>query len=482
MSSVRKVGPPVPPRPSANQVASNKSRSCSPTPASIKSSRTVVYKSPSLEEKNEVISTNQATTQVARAVPVPKPRLISPMQTLKSSNDLPQSSSPMRQTTVVHAIENENRVSIKSAGIEVKTNMKSVEIDLQQMEFTNKFMDEIQSRKLEKRPDPEGKEEFREGSDSSSGNSDSFVSACSNLNTSRTEKSFEEKLSEKKSIFTEMLISEIIANHPPPATNPVAMNLQIASQRAPISHSTPKSSESPPIVVKRERLPSTSSNDISPHGTQRHSQPRIRTSDWIEVGDNGKEVVMTSCHISLEDSGMEDEERLDDASSGVGDSWDSIKDSEDRVKLSLPGLPPLPKSLSGFQEMQQNDISCQLPPPASTNSSASSTLDTQLATLRREMYGLRQLDLSLLSQLWTLNESIQEFRTIVQQEQEAPPSPTPSNSGSEVPSSEDESPVIKTSSQVSLQLQRKKISPNRVRGVPPPPPPRDARIKAGGQR
>lgn len=102
---------------------------------------------------------------------------------------------------------------------------------------------------------------------------------------------------------------------------------------------------------------------------------------------------------------------------------------------------------------------------------------------------MRQLDLSLLSQLWTLNESIQEFRTIVQ-EQEAlsPPSPSPSNSGSEVPSSEDESPVIltpvsnshATQSQM-LQLQRKKM-PNRVRGAPPPPPPRDSRKSQLSQR
>jgi len=46
------------------------------------------------------------------------------------------------------------------------------------------------------------------------------------------------------------------------------------------------------------------------------------------VGDNGTAVTLTSCHISLEDSGMEDEERLDDMSSGVGDSWDSVKEAE----------------------------------------------------------------------------------------------------------------------------------------------------------
>ncbi|TDG52289.1 hypothetical protein AWZ03_001119 [Drosophila navojoa] len=77
----------------------------------------------------------------------------------------------------------------------------------------------------------------------------------------------------------------------------------------------------------RKRCPSGCSSDSSPYGTERSQ--RIRTSDWIEVGDNGKQVTLTSCHISLEDSGMEDEERLDDmSSSGVGDSWDSVKEAE----------------------------------------------------------------------------------------------------------------------------------------------------------
>lgn len=43
--------------------------------------------------------------------------------------------------------------------------------------------------------------------------------------------------------------------------------------------------------------------------------------------------------------------------------------------------------------------------------------------------GLRQLDLSLLSQLWALNESIQEFRTMLQDQEQLPPqSPSQSNS------------------------------------------------------
>ncbi|XP_049764169.1 leucine repeat adapter protein 25-like [Schistocerca cancellata] len=41
------------------------------------------------------------------------------------------------------------------------------------------------------------------------------------------------------------------------------------------------------------------------------------------------------------------------------------------------------------------------------------------------MFGLRQLDLSLLSQLWSLNESIQEFRQLLQEQDErSPPSPS----------------------------------------------------------
>ncbi|XP_032596707.1 type-2 histone deacetylase 1 isoform X2 [Drosophila grimshawi] len=53
--------------------------------------------------------------------------------------------------------------------------------------------------------------------------------------------------------------------------------------------------------------------------------------------------------------------------------------------------------------------------PAKINVTGS-TLDAQIATLRKEMYGLRQLDLSLLSQLWALNDSIQEFRTMIEEQ------------------------------------------------------------------
>ncbi|XP_053675733.1 uncharacterized protein LOC128725983 [Anopheles nili] len=374
------------------------------------------------------------------------------------------------------------------------------------------------------------------------------------------------KLSEKKFAFHELLISELTAmrqkqrqeqQHDEGPEKAVNEGGQVASQEEAVVVDLAK-------VNRRQRCPSErrssgSETETSPNGTTGRLA-KIRTADWIEVGDNGKQVVLSSCQISLEDSGLEDEEKLDDASSGVGDSWDSVKeDVEDRIIMSLPGLPPLPKSLSGFdlagtpfqshhqhphhqhqsqhnphyppphhhhhQQQQQHSPhpashhhqvqpqsfhgtavglsshpsslppSSQSPiaaalnhhhtnpfipvgsgllhgdniaslesqqrghspvgstlsggssggrkaspqPPGSGPQSTTTTLDTQLAILRREMYGLRQLDLSLLSQLWALNESIQEFRTMLQeQETLSPPSPSPSNSDANSVSSDDD--------------------------------------------
>lgn len=71
-------------------------------------------------------------------------------------------------------------------------------------------------------------------------------------------------------------------------------------------------------------------------------------------------------------------------------------------------------------------------------------------------YSLRQLDLSLLSQLWSLNESIQDFRQMLQDQEDrvlSPPSPSPSpSSGDEGDGDEFYTP-----------------SPMRFRPAPPPP-------------
>ncbi|XP_067009876.1 leucine repeat adapter protein 25 isoform X2 [Anabrus simplex] len=122
---------------------------------------------------------------------------------------------------------------------------------------------------------------------------------------------------------------------------------------------------------------------------------------------------------------------------------------------SLQGLPPLPKSLSGFNLLE---LAAASSAPANPTSSSfrqsragpshhgqqplaaprprkSTGLDAQLAILRKEMFGLRQLDLSLLSQLWSLNESIQEFRQLLQEQEDSaalsPPSPSSADEGEE---------------------------------------------------
>lgn len=122
----------------------------------------------------------------------------------------------------------------------------------------------------------------------------------------------------------------------------------------------------------------------------------------------------------------------------------------------LHGLPPLPKSLSGFSFMDSHQSSQRQTPPTPVRSSSIrasqgpqytptrqvspgygsqsdskkiTNLDTELAILRREMYSLRQQDLSLLSQLWSLNESIQDFRQMFQEHRVlSPPSPSPTAS------------------------------------------------------
>uniref|UniRef100_A0A1Q3FLY2 Putative mediator of rna polymerase ii transcription subunit 26 n=1 Tax=Culex tarsalis TaxID=7177 RepID=A0A1Q3FLY2_CULTA len=448
------------------------------------------------------------------------------------------------------------------------------------------------SIRLPYRPEPEGGEHVTPSNDT---NSNSVIKVTP---PSIDPSTLDSKLSEKKVAFHELLISELTA------------------MRSAAAAATGGQSDS---ISRRQRKPPEhrASPEVSPTGTA-----RIRTADWIEVGDNGKEVVLSSCQISLEDSGLEDEGKHDEdgdddgGSSGVGDSWDSVKDAEERITMSLPGLPPLPKSLSGFdlagqqlqshqqhhhqnhhhhqqhhppqhqppappQHYQQQQQHLQppqqhqqqphpqqqqtLPPslnhhptnpfipigvnlqsvsmaslvsqrgqsPVSSTVSSSSmaatpnsgsgsgggggggggisqqsggssvrkptTLDTQLAILRREMYGLRQLDLSLLSQLWALNESIQEFRTMLQeQETLSPPSPTPSNSDANSVSSDDDEDdssntqtvggaggailtnhhnlieSVAAASVLSSAAAAAQTASSRMRAPPPPPPNRKA--------
>ncbi|KAK7601500.1 hypothetical protein V9T40_008941 [Parthenolecanium corni] len=59
---------------------------------------------------------------------------------------------------------------------------------------------------------------------------------------------------------------------------------------------------------------------------------------------------------------------------------------------------------------QRSDRRPMPPPPPPPPPRKQTSLDIKLATLRKEMQDLRQMDLTLLSQLWSLNEAITEFR------------------------------------------------------------------------
>lgn len=79
-------------------------------------------------------------------------------------------------------------------------------------------------------------------------------------------------------------------------------------------------------------------------------------------------------------------------------------------------------------------------------------------------YSLRQLDLSLLSQLWSLNESIQDFRQILQDQEDyrvlSPPSPSPAPSSGDEGDCDEQYYVNAPSATPSTKF----------RPAPPPPP------------
>lgn len=96
------------------------------------------------------------------------------------------------------------------------------------------------------------------------------------------------------------------------------------------------------------------------------------------------------------------------------------------VQALVEGLPPLPKGLSGILNSSggswrdiekvhskrariQADINRGGGDVPRVNSKPGG-LDAALALLRKEMVGLRQLDMSLLCQLWSLHEAIQEYK------------------------------------------------------------------------
>ncbi|XP_046649304.1 leucine repeat adapter protein 25-like [Daphnia pulicaria] len=103
--------------------------------------------------------------------------------------------------------------------------------------------------------------------------------------------------------------------------------------------------------------------------------------------------------------------------------------------MSLPGLPPVPKNLTPYLASPPKQTSKtptinsgkavrplprtpprEPPPPPPTTTSLGrkpSTLDTKLSILKKEMAGLRQVDMQLMNQLWSLQQSIQDLKCMM---------------------------------------------------------------------
>ncbi|XP_033338089.1 uncharacterized protein LOC117227182 isoform X1 [Megalopta genalis] len=200
------------------------------------------------------------------------------------------------------------------------------------------------------------------------------------------------------------------------------------------------------VIDEPERKAASDADDVDEqNGTANENEnDNIHRQDWLDAG-----VQYSSTQITLSGEDGDRVNGLDRCENEkIGDL--NFLSLQERIAMSsLQGLPPLPRSLSGFNlSAGGRGEGCEPPPPPTRSSSKTqrggkvaiqsssrpspparqlTTLDTQLAILRREMFGLRQLDLSLLSQLWSLNESIQEFRQLLQEQEDRAPSPSPSS-------------------------------------------------------
>lgn len=139
-------------------------------------------------------------------------------------------------------------------------------------------------------------------------------------------------------------------------------------------------------ISKRQQKPPLNLNDES---------SKISHSDWIEV-NNGKEVRLSSCQITIEEKNNQSASHNDDLLYRLSEM------------SNLQGLPPLPKSLSGFNIMEVPQTPNSRPSSSRTstpgsghmvypphprgningneiNSKKTTNLDSQLAILRREM-------------------------------------------------------------------------------------------------
>ncbi|XP_026751990.2 ankycorbin-like isoform X1 [Galleria mellonella] len=239
---------------------------------------------------------------------------------------------------------------------------------------------------------------------------------CPNLdeNINKNNNSLERKTSR----VTEMLISELLASR---NTNKNEANAVIDKGKD--SQNLSNGNDSPEIM-----------KDMNNHEMLIYELQTMRSQSNVPETLDSKELEING-HCDSEDS--ENNYAMSSVTSGnmeTDDGYDQAyayildDDLKSRLRkqfraistMSLQGLPPLPKSLSGFAdgepEVQDTSTVSDNPP---------TDLDSQLTYLKKEMASLRQLDLSLLSELWTLSEAMASWRRQLERGPRLRPAPPP---------------------------------------------------------
>ncbi|CRK87177.1 CLUMA_CG000985, isoform A [Clunio marinus] len=464
----KKVGPPVPPRPSsiAVQKALEKTRNQS---TFLQNYRQI--SSPFLQGSTVIVDSSRASVE----------HVSHQSQKINNSSceykyfdcEIDESSSDFNATTQKNGNNARNCGSLSNRVVATKSDVTSRNKIIDKHSFNSKAQIKVSTVLV------------NASASASSSSVDNFHQQSSYAKSSMQNKNFQSadvSVKSRNDELKEKLLDEILSqsNTVETSTKQVkynGSNLKRSSSFDVLNELFGDKTKSDKKVIFHEMLISELSEmrkESNPRLSSAKSSPDISSEGNLNVFELDEKKFNT--FVSLDDSGVEDEGKMDDcSSSGVGDSWDSSKETENCIIMSLPGLPPLPKSLSGIeltqeqlqiqqhqtnqlnnyhnelqkQQQQSSQLNSFDSQRSLTSSSSSSitrksnlTLDNQLAILRREMYGLRQLDLSLLSQLWALNESIQEFRTMLEENENlSPHSPSPSNSDLNSLASDDEEGV-----------------------------------------
>ncbi|XP_013187806.2 von Willebrand factor A domain-containing protein DDB_G0286969 isoform X1 [Amyelois transitella] len=227
-------------------------------------------------------------------------------------------------------------------------------------------------------------------------------------------------LERKTSRVTEMLISEIIASR---NNNKDEANAVIDKGKDP---NLTNGNDSPEVELRR---------DMNNHEMLIYELQTMRSQSNVPENLDPKEFVDRNGHCDSEDS--EQNYAMSSVTSGnTDDVYDQAyayildDDLKSRLRkqyraistMSLHGLPPLPKSLSGFAEVEPD---LQETPHSGAGDKPPTDLDSQLTYLKKEMASLRQLDLSLLSELWTLSEAMASWRRQLERGPRLRPAPPP---------------------------------------------------------